>query len=141
MLRQRKELLELHSGVFQSLRAAVTQVTHDSESALIELALTAAQKVVLEVPIGREIVEANIRSALAQVEEATEFFIQLHPDDLALLQQYGSDLLPSASQAGKMHLAAAPEIGRGGCLVRTQFGILDARRETRMERMRQSLAL
>lgn len=140
LLRQRGELLELHSGVLNSLREAAAQVTRDSENALIEIAFTVAQKIVAEVPISRELIETNIRSALAQGEEATEFFIHLHPDDLALLQRHTSELLSTTSGQNKMHFLAAPEVTRGGCLVRTQFGIVDARRETRLDRVRQTLS-
>lgn len=140
LLQQRNELFELHNGVLSSLRQAVGQVTRDAENALIEIAFTVAQKIVAEVPISPELVEANVRSALAQGEEATEFFIQLHPDDLALLQRHTSELLSTAPRQEKMHFVPAPEIARGGCLVRTQFGVIDARRETRLDRVRQTLA-
>lgn len=139
LLQQRNELLELHTGVLNSLRLAVEQVTHDAENSLIDIAFTVAQKIVAEIPISRELVEANVRAAVAEGEEATEFFIHLHPDDLALLQQHTSELLSNASRQEKMHFLPAPEIARGGCLVRTQFGIVDARRETRLARVQQSL--
>ena len=139
LLQQRNELLELHTGVLNSLRQAAAQVTRDTENALIEIALTVAQKIVAEIPINQELVEANIRSAIAQAEEATEFFIHLHPDDLALLERHTSELLSTAPRQEKMHFLPSPEIASGGCLVRTQFGVIDARRETRLERVSQTL--
>ena len=139
LLQQRNELIELHTGVLNALRQAVVQVTRDAEDALIEIAFTVAQKIVAETPISRELIEANIRAALAQGEAATEFFIHLHPEDLALLQRHTSDLLAPASRPEQMHFLPVPEIARGGCLVRTQFGVIDARRETRLEHVRQTL--
>jgi flagellar assembly protein FliH len=140
LLQQRNELLELHDGVLTALRQSVGLAIRDAEEALIEIAFTVAQKIVAEVPISRELVEAGIRAALAQADAATEFFIHLHPDDLALLQQHTSELLASGPRQAQMHFLAAPDIARGGCLVRTQFGVIDARRETRLDRVRQSLA-
>lgn len=136
LLQQRNELLELQNGVLQSLRHAALEVARDTENALLDLAFEVAQKVVAEIPISREIVEANLRAALAQVPEATRFLIHLHPDDLALLRQHGSDLLadPPAHQA--MQFIPAPHLARGGCLVKTDFGLIDARRETRLELLR-----
>jgi len=139
LLQQRNELVELHSGVLNSLRQAASQVTLDAETALIEIAFTVAQKLVAEIPISHELVAANVRSALAQGEEATEFFIQLHPEDLELLQRNTSELLSPSPRQEKMHFLPTPEVARGGCLVRTQFGVIDARRETRLERVRQTL--
>lgn len=139
LLQQRNELVELQNGVLHSLRQAVSQVARDAETAAIEIAFTVAEKLVAEIPINRELVEANVRSALAQCEEATEFFVQLHPDDLELLRRHNSELLAETARQEKIHFLPAPEIGRGGCLVRTQFGIIDARRETRLERVRETL--
>jgi flagellar assembly protein FliH len=138
LLQQRNEILEIQSGVLNSLRQAALQVARDAETTLIDLAFEVAQKIVAEIPITRDLVEANIRSALAQVEEATEFFIQLHPDDLALLQRQSSDLVAPTHKPESLHFIPSPEIARGGCLVRTQFGLIDARRETRLDQLRQS---
>lgn len=138
LLQQRNELLELQSGVLQSLRHAALQVAHEAENTLIDYAFEVAQRIVAEIPISRELVEANIRSALAQVEETTEFFIHVHPEDLALLQRHSSDLLTPAPGRDRMHFLPAADVGRGGCLVRTDFGLIDARRETRLEQLRQT---
>jgi flagellar assembly protein FliH len=138
LLQQRNELMELQTGVLQGLRQAALQVARDAESALIDYAFEVAQKLVAEIPINRELIEANLRSALAQAEESTEFFIQMHPDDLALLRRHGSDLLSDATRQARMHFIATPEVGRGGCLVRTEFGLIDARRETRLDLLRQT---
>lgn len=136
LLQQRNELLELQNGVLQSLRQAALQVARDTENTLLDLAFEVAQKVVAEIPISRELVEANLRAALAQVQEATRFLIHLHPDDLALLRQHGSDLLADPPGPQTMQFVPAPQIARGGCLVKTDFGLIDARRETRLELLR-----
>jgi flagellar biosynthesis/type III secretory pathway protein FliH len=38
-----------------------------------------------------------------------------------------------------MRFQASSEVARGGCLVETRFGIVDAGRETKMALIRQSL--
>ncbi len=139
LVQQRTELQQLHTGVLQALREAASGVIHDTESTVLELAFEVAQKVIAETPISRELIEANIRAALAEAEEATEFYIHLHPEDLALLARHTSEMLAEVPRPKPMHFIADPDIGRGGCLVRTQFGIVDARRETRLARLRQTL--
>ena len=139
LLRQRADLLQLQNGVLTSLRQAATQVVRQAESALVELALEVAQKLASGLPISAETVEAAIRSALAQVEQTTELDIFLHADDLALLRQFNSPLLlpGPGNQAVRFH--TSPEVTRGGCLVQTRFGTIDARRETKLDLIRQSL--
>lgn len=139
LLRQRTELLELQNGVLASLRAAVPQVVRQSESALIQLAIEAARKLVDDLPISAEMVEAAVRSALAQVEESAEFHVYLHADDLALLQKCNSPVLLPGPGNEAMRFQVSPEVTPGGCLVQTRFGRVDARRETKLALIRQSL--
>lgn len=138
LLRQRNELHELHRGILNSMRESVVQVCREAEETLIEFAFEVARKVVGDLPIDRAAIEASIRSALAEAEEATEFFIHLHPEDLALLQRHTSEALSEVAGSRPMHFIAAPEVTRGGCLVRTKFGLVDARRETRLARVREA---
>lgn len=139
LMRQRRELAELQDGVLRSLREAVPRVVRDSENALIALAVEVAQKLVANIPITAETVEACVREALSQVEESAEFTILLHPEDLALLRRHNSALLGDEAAHARMHFQSSPEVTRGGCLVRSRFGVVDARRETRAELLRKAL--
>jgi flagellar assembly protein FliH len=141
LLQQRAELLALHQGVVESLRAALPRISQDVQQALVELALESAQKLVAGLPISAKMMEAVVREAVSQAEEGAEITIQLHPDDLALLRKYQSPILQGFPETGPLRLTHSGEVTRGGCLVRTRFGSLDARRETKMEQLRQALAL
>jgi flagellar assembly protein FliH len=139
LVRQRGELLELQQGVFQSLRQSLPQVRSDCEAALIDLALEVAQKLVSGLPISREMLEAAIREALAHIEESHDVTVLLHAEDLELLQRINSPVLAAAVGGEKVRFDASAEVSRGGCLVQTRFGVLDARRETKFELLKKSL--
>jgi flagellar assembly protein FliH len=118
----------------------VPQVIRETEKALIELALEAARKVVAGLPIESKMVEAVVREAVSQVEDTAEITIQLHPHDLALLRKHQSPILQGLPETGPLRFTHSAEVTRGGCVVHTRFGLLDARRETKIEQLRQSLA-
>jgi flagellar assembly protein FliH len=139
LLRQRNELLELHRGVVESLRRAVPDIMAQTENALIQIALECAKKIVADLPITPELVEAVVREAVAQARDTAEILIQLHPDDLALLRAHQSPILQGLPNAGPLQFIASPEVGRGGCRVQTRFGLLDARRETKWEELKKTL--
>jgi flagellar assembly protein FliH len=139
LLRQRNEMLQVHQGVLESLRQAVPGLIRQTEEDLVALALEAARKLVAGLPITAEMVEAAVRDALAQVEETTDLHIELHPEDLAQLQRLNSPLLTPGSGSGKLCFHASQEVTRGGCLVQTRFGVLDACRETKLARLKKSL--
>ena len=67
LLRQRGELIELQNGVLKSLNATITTVTTECEDAMIALALEIAGKLVADMPLTTEMVEAAVREALASV--------------------------------------------------------------------------
>jgi flagellar biosynthesis/type III secretory pathway protein FliH len=63
----------------------------------------------------------------------------VHPDDLALLRQHQAPILDGLPDSGPLRFVSAPDVGRGGCVIQTRFGLVDARRETKIEQIRQSL--
>jgi flagellar assembly protein FliH len=139
LLRQRNDTIELQRGVLSSLQTTLPKVAHEAETALIELALEAAKKIVAGMPVDAAMVEGTVREALLQAEDSAEIVIQLHPEDLALLRQHQSEILNGLPDAGPMRFSHSSEVGRGGCVIQTRFGLIDARRETKIEQLRQSL--
>jgi flagellar assembly protein FliH len=139
LLQQRNEMVELQNGVVNSLQRTLPQMIQEAESTLMNLALESAQKIVAGMPVDAAMVEAVVREALKQVEDTAEIVIQLHPDDLALLRKHESPLLNGLPETGPLRFAGASEVTRGGCIVQTRFGMLDARRETKLEQLRKTL--
>jgi flagellar assembly protein FliH len=136
LLAQRNEFLELQRGTIQSLRDAVSQVVRDSETAMIMLAIEAAQRLIGGLPVSAEMVEAVMREALSEVEDTAEITVLLQADDLALLQKHTS---PVTTGGPHMQFRASPDVTRGGCLVQTRFGVVDGRRETKVELLKKTL--
>jgi flagellar biosynthesis/type III secretory pathway protein FliH len=139
LMRQRAELHEAMEGALKSLRQAVPQVVRDTETTLVAFAMSVAQKIVSEMPISVNVVEAAVRDALRQVEGAARFTVRVHPADLELLQPSGSPLLNPADEDRDFRFLSSAEVTRGGCLVQTQFGTVDARRETKFDLLKAAL--
>ena len=139
LIAQRNETMELQRGIFQSLQRTLPQVAHAAETALIEIALESAKKVVAGMPVDAALIEATVREALQQAEDTAEISVQMNPEDLALLRTHGSPVLQGLPEAGPLKFSGTAEIARGGCLVQTRFGVVDARRESKFEQIRQSL--
>jgi flagellar assembly protein FliH len=139
LVQQRTELTRLQQGVLASLLRAVPQVVHDSENVMVDLALEAARKLVCDIPVSPEMVGAAVREALGQVEEASEFLIDLHPDDLALLEKNHSPMLDQQNNTRRLCFRGSAQVSPGGCVVHTRFGVIDGRRETKLENLKKAL--
>jgi flagellar assembly protein FliH len=102
----------------------------DVESDLVQLALAVARKIVgREVSIGPEAVTRIIRQALDRVEHSGRIIIKLNPADLDLLADIKPKCLSGLPEAGRAAFEADASISRGGCLVETDGGEVDARIE------------
>ena len=139
LLRQRNELIELQNGVLKSLTDSITHVTSECEGAMVALALEIAGKLVADMPITSEIVEAAVREALASVEQKGSLAVLLNPMDYEMLQTANAPVLLTDIGGERMKFQPSPQVTRGGCMIHTNFGIVDARRETKLDALKQSL--
>ena len=139
LVQQRAEMLELQNGVFTSLRQTLPQVTNECQESLVGLALQVAGKLVADMPINAELVEAVVQDALSHVEQTTHYQIMLNPADLELLKKFNSPAPAQWTQADGVEVLSSPEVTRGGCIVHTRFGVVDARRETKLSLLQETL--
>ena len=114
----------------QQLEAAV-----ELERRAVELGLALAKKVVggtLEVK--PEKVIDTVTGALRGIVERERVIVLVNPDDLEIVREAMEGI--RASLGGMEHCVVEAErrVGRGGCLVRTPVGDIDARVETKLER-------
>ncbi len=138
---QRQEMAELQNGVVRSLKEMLPQMGREMESVLIQLAFESAQKLVAGLPINAKMVQAVVREALSQAHDLTDISIRIHPDDLALLRKHKSPLLAGLPETGPLRFVASSEVTRGGCVIQTRFGLMDAQRETKLEQLRKAVNL
>ena len=110
------------------------QTCRDVEADLVQLALAVARKIVgREVSLGPEAVTRIIREALTRVEHAGRITIKLNPADLELLTDIKPQLLSGLPEAGRAAFEADEGIARGGCLIETDGGEVDARIERQFQ--------
>ncbi len=140
LVHQRTEIAELQRGILASLSRAVPQVVKETESALLDLALEAAKRIIAGLPIDAQLVEAVVSEALRQAEDSAEIIVRLHAEDLALLRQHDSKILSGLPDKGPLRFVGSSEVTRGGCVVQTRFGLIDARREIKLEQLAQSVS-
>ena len=139
LVQQRADLRHLQNRLFTQLENTIPQVVRDCEQALIAIAWETARKVVNSVEITPSMIEAALDEALASLRQTGRVRVQLHAEDLALIEGVNSPVLLKELGGERIRFEASPEVGRGGCLVYTDFGTVDARREVKLELLRQSM--
>ena len=100
------------------------------ERQVVKLALEAAKKIVhREIQADREVVHTLVKVALSHVAEKSAVTVHLHPTDYNFILDHRAELTGGAEGGQEVELMSDKSIQRGGCLVETECGNIDARIE------------
>ena len=111
-----------------------------AETRAVELALVLADKVIgVALALPPELVVEIATGALRRAAERDHVVLLVNPDDLELVRDAAGDL--SAALGGIRRFEIVPErrVVRGGCLVQTAEGEIDATVLTQLDRAREVL--
>jgi flagellar biosynthesis/type III secretory pathway protein FliH len=141
----RAEALLAVAPAVQALEAAAAAVAAEQAAAAdrlevgaVDLALFLAERVVgaaVAVESGR--VVETVRGALRGLVERERVTVLVNPDDLELVRDAMDGLRSSLGGIEHCEVQAERRVGRGGALVRTPDGDVDARLETKLARARE----
>ncbi|MDP7051801.1 MAG: FliH/SctL family protein [Verrucomicrobiota bacterium] len=134
-----KEFANFCDTIRSELDGQVPKILESLEKHVVNLAADIAMKIVADLPIDKTMVESVVKDALAKAEQEAEIVVLLHPDDLELLTQGDSELLEKTQGAGNVQFKASTEVTRGGCMLDTHYGTVDARRETKADIIKQAV--
>jgi flagellar assembly protein FliH len=128
MLRRVAQTIEELGGLRQTL-------IHETEREMVQLALTLARRVVhREVTLDPELAAALAHVALERLGTTTPATIRLNPEDYTIVAQDG------ARWGGQtVTVVPDPSISRGGCLVDSAFGSVDATIERQFDELSRAL--
>ena len=128
---QDQKLADFFKQIQDDLGGQVPRMLQSLEKHVINLAADIAMKIVAGTPIDKAMVETVVKDALAKAEKDTDVVVLLNEADLDLLSQADSELLHRKHGSSEVVFKASPEVSRGGCLLETRYGTVDARIETK----------
>lgn len=104
--------------------------------AVVPIAIQIAKLIIRkEVEQNSEILLEQVQNVLEAIENETIFKIRINPEDVGIIQTVGSRL----PQLSGIELIADPTIERGGCIVETSIGTIDATFQSQLEKIAQNL--
>jgi len=110
------------------------QIEDQAIPQLRDLALKIARKI-----LGRELefhpdaVIDIVKQALTEKARLRrEVFLRVNPEDLAMIREHKADLVEVLSRCKEIGLREDPDVTRGGCIIETDAGIIDAQLETQL---------
>jgi flagellar assembly protein FliH len=124
------------AAAFAELAAARDRELAALEPHAIQIALCAAKQIVgEELALSPERVAAIVAPLIARLRRSSVLTLRLHPEDAAFVQHHAAELLAKSRSNARIQVEGDEAITRGGCLVVSDIGSLDARLETRLDLM------
>ena len=126
--------------IIDTAKAEGLEMIFAAERQMIELVISIAGKV-----LAREFEENPfavlpiVKAALAKVKDQDEFTIRVHPEDFEVLLQAKRELEMMVGREQGVNITVDRTLGKGGCVVDTPYGSVDARLDTQMENVKKAL--
>jgi flagellar assembly protein FliH len=130
--------LELMHNAAAALQNEQLVAAERLEAHAVDLALFLAEKVIGgAVAVEPALVIEAVRGALRGIVERERVTVLVHPADLEVVRRVTDDLRGSLGGIEHCEVQAERRVSRGGAVVRTPDGDVDARVETKLKRARE----
>ncbi len=135
------------STALPALRKVIEDIQHAKqawlthwEAGAVHVAAAIAERLIRrELPEHPEITMTLIREALELAAGSSQLRIHMNPDDYKALGGQVEMLIEELSGLAGAEVMADKEITPGGCLVETQFGVIDQQFEAQLKRIEEEL--
>lgn len=131
------DLIETVKSAFVTQRKLWAEA---AEADIVKLTLVIAEKLVQqELATHPDLIVGFIRAILKETSENQRLTIQVNPDDLELINKHLPELKQTLGSVKTFEAESNSSIPRGGVILDMDSGMLDARIETQMAKLYQSL--
>lgn len=121
----------------EELASLRSELVHKTERQVVELAFAIARRVLRrELDVDRELLITMARVALERLGENTTATIRMNPDDYTTLGARAQ-----LGDASVVRIVPDPVVIPGGCLVQTDFGLVDAGIDAQLSEMASALGM
>jgi flagellar assembly protein FliH len=123
-----------------SFRTQLEALLGRIETDALRFALAVAERIVKrEVRIDKEVVVRQIREAVKRVVGIDSIKIRVNPEDESIVRHHRSTILGSLESVREVLIEADASLDRGGCIIESAAGNVDARFETQMRQVEAAL--
>lgn len=116
------------------------EILDETEQQIVELVLLISRKVVKTISENqRSVVMQNILQALRKVKGRGDVTIRVNLADLDLTTEHTKDFMQAVESVRNITVAEDSSVERGGCIIETDFGAIDARISSQLNELEQKI--
>jgi len=116
------------------------EIIRSSERLMTEMILMIARKVIKdEIVERREVVINNIKEAIRRVKDRDRIDIRVNFADLDMTTAHKDELIKMMESLKKVNIYEDSRVDRGGCIIETDVGAIDARISTQLDTIEEAI--
>ena len=116
------------------------EILQDTETQVVELVLLVATKVVKVISENQKsVVVQNIAQALRKLKTKSEVIVRVNLADLQLSTDHIKDFVQMTENAKRITIVEDSTVDRGGCVIETDFGEIDARISSQLHELEEKI--
>ena len=116
------------------------EILAETEQQIVDLVLLMTRKIVKGISENqRNVVVSNVVQALRKVKGRGEVIIRVNLNDVAMTTQHIKDFLSAAENIKNITVVEDSTVDRGGCVIETDFGSIDAKIVSQLNEIEQRI--
>ena len=116
------------------------EILDETEQQIVELVLLIARKVVKVISeTQRNVVMQNILQSLCRVKGRGDVTIRVNLADVQLTSEHAKEFMDSVESIKNITVAEDSSVEKGGCIIETDFGAIDARISSQLNELEQKI--
>ena len=128
-----EEMGRQYEALLAELRDLKTHIFRDSEGEMLRVIELIVKKIIgEEIKTGEAIIRHTIQKAAKFLSDRGKVRIIINPDDMEEVKKMLPDL-SRLTKGGKFQLTEDPSVGKGGCMLETGFGRVNATIEDQLD--------
>ena len=135
------EMLETMRGLVEMARAERHKIIQGAEPEVVRLSVTIAERILnAHLDLAPEAVLEMVRSAITRLVGRETVTVRVNPADIALMRDHREQLM-AMNDIDNLRLIEDQRVDRGGVVIETDSGTIDAKVSTQLREVRRLLAV
>lgn len=132
--------LKAFSQAAQELDTIRSEIFKRQSEDLVRLAVVVSEQVLnAQLSINEELIVSIVGKAMQSAFDCDEYHVRVHPEDVRIVQEHRPLLLAHANGLRQIHVHGDASISRGGCVVESNKGQVDATLESKLAEIQEHL--
>ncbi len=134
------KVIENIENLFIEINHLKKEILKQYEKETFNLILAIAKKIIHnQIRLDEEAIKETVLKALYLASEKSKITLRVNPEDFDYVERLRPEFFTRFKELKSIIVTSDPSITRGGCFLETPYGDVDARVETQLEKIYQSL--